>query len=99
MPCGTSTSCRTKASPINRCASENVVMRPSRRTGLSVLLAVVVWFVSAPLASAAGYWTCSDGKWLAVGQPQHDVPIKSCGSHLEIPHTRLACEQAGGSWG
>jgi hypothetical protein len=74
-------------------------MRLGRGTGLSVLLAIALWFVGASGASAAGYWTCSDGKWTAVGQPQHGVPVKSSGSLLEIPRTQADCEQAGGNWG
>lgn len=48
---------------------------------------------------AAGYWTCADGKWVAVGGPSYVMPSKLCGSQLEIPHTQPACEQAGGRWG
>lgn len=77
----------------------NVVKRPSHGSSLSILIAMFVWAASTSLASAAGYWTCSDGKWIAIGNPEYAMPIKSCGSHLQIPHTQLDCEQAGGSWG
>jgi hypothetical protein len=66
---------------------------------LRVLLAILLWAASASWASAAGYWTCADGKWVAAGNPEHAMPIKSCGSRLAIPDTQAACEQAGGRWG
>jgi len=77
----------------------NVVKRSDYARGLSVVLAMLLWAGSTSFTHAAGYWTCSGDKWVAVGDPQHAIPIKSCGSHLEIPRTQLACEQAGGSWG
>jgi hypothetical protein len=77
----------------------NVLKRSDYARGLSVVLAMLLWAGSTSFTHAAGYWTCSGDKWLAVGDPQHAMPIKSCGSHLEIPRTQLACEQAGGSWG
>ena len=77
----------------------NVVRRLTRALGLSVLLAVFVWTGSTASSQAAGYWTCTGGAWSAVGNPQHATPLKSCGSHLEIPRTQRACENAGGRWG
>ena len=53
---------------------------------------------STSLGNAPGYWTCSGDKWVSVGDPQHAMPSKSCGSQLEIPGTQPACEQAGGRW-
>jgi hypothetical protein len=77
----------------------SVVKRPSHRSSRSILAAIFLWTASTSLASAAGYWTCSDGKWIAVGQPEYTMPTKSCGSQLGIPRSQLACEQAGGRWG
>lgn len=62
---------------------------------LGVLLA---WGVAAPSAHADGYWACRDGSWIAMGRPLHAMPSKTCGSRLEIPGTRAACEDAGGLW-
>jgi hypothetical protein len=67
--------------------------------GLRILFAMFLWFGSASAGNAAGYWSCSGDKWIAVGDPQHAMPTKSCGSQLEIPSTQLACEQGGGRWG
>lgn len=69
------------------------------RLGLALILAMLVWAGSTSFVRAAGYWTCSGGGWLAVGDPQHTMPQKLCGSRLEIPGTQLACENAGGKWG
>jgi hypothetical protein len=77
----------------------NVVKRLSHGSSLTALVAIFLWAASASLVAAAGYWTCSDGKWITVGDPQYAMPIKSCGSQLEIPRTQPACEQAGGRWG
>jgi hypothetical protein len=77
----------------------NVVKRPDYALVLSALLAMLLWVGSASFTHAAGYWTCSGDKWIAVGDPRHAMPSKLCGAHLEIPRTQLACEQAGGSWG
>ena len=75
------------------------VVRLIRALGLSVLLALLLWAGSTAVSQAAGYWTCSGGAWIAVGNPQHPAPLKSCGSQLDIPRTQLACESAGGKWG
>jgi hypothetical protein len=77
----------------------NLVKRPDRAPSLSVLLAMFLWLGATSFAHAAGYWACADGKWVAVGDPGHAMPSKSCGSQLKIPGTKLACEQAGGRWG
>jgi hypothetical protein len=77
----------------------NVVRRLTHALGLSVLLAVFLWTGSTASSQTAGYWTCTGGAWIAVGNPQHPKPLKSCGSQLEIPRTQLACESAGGKWG
>jgi hypothetical protein len=77
----------------------NVVRRLNRAPALSVLLAIFLWTGCTSFTQAAGYWTCTGGAWVAIGNPQHTLPLKSCESHLEIPHTQLACEQAGGKWG
>ena len=76
-----------------------VVKRRDRAPGLSVLLAVLLWTGATSVTHATGYWTCSGDKWIAVGEPGHAMPSKSCGSQLEIPGTKLSCEQAGGRWG
>ena len=76
-----------------------VVKRPRNAPSLSVLLAMFLWVGTTSFTHAAGYWTCAGGGWVAVGDPQHAMPSKLCGSHLEIPRTQLACEQAGGRWG
>ena len=76
-----------------------VVTRLTRALGLTILLAVLLWTAGTAPSQAAGYWTCSDGVWTAVGIPQHAAPLKSCGSKLDIPRTQPACENAGGKWG
>jgi hypothetical protein len=76
-----------------------VMKRWHRAADRSVLLALLLWIGPTSFAYADGYWTCSGGKWIAVGQPQHAVPLKVCGSELDRPQTQLACEQAGGRWG
>jgi hypothetical protein len=76
-----------------------VVKRPDHAPSLSVLLAIFLWVGSTSFTHADGYWTCSGDKWVAVGDPEYAMPIKSCGSDLAIPGTQLACEQAGGRWG
>jgi hypothetical protein len=75
----------------------NVVKRHT--LGPSLLFAILLWAGGASSGHAAGYWTCADDKWVAVGDPQHAMPSKSCGSRLEIPDTQLGCEQGGGRWG
>src|SRR3972149_520755 len=77
----------------------NVARQPNHTLSLSVLLVILLWAGSTSFAHAAGYWACSGGKWITVGHPEYAIPIKSCGSRLEIPRTQLACERAGGSWG
>jgi hypothetical protein len=77
----------------------NVLKRPNHTLGFNVLLAILLWGASPSLVHAAGYWTCSGDKWVAIGDPQHAMPSKSCGFSLEIPGTQLACEQGGGRWG
>jgi hypothetical protein len=76
----------------------NVVERPDHPFG-AIVLAILFWAFSASFAHAEGYWACAAGGWVAIGDPQHAMPLKSCGSHLEMPDTQLACEQVGGSWG
>jgi hypothetical protein len=57
----------------------NVVTRLTRAFDLTALSAVFLWATSTASSQAAGYWTCSDGTWIAVGNPQHAAPLKSCG--------------------
>jgi len=71
----------------------------SRAVCLGGMLTLVFFLASAGASHAAGYWTCSGGDWITVGQPTYAKPIKVCGSHLDIPHTQEACESAGGKWG
>jgi hypothetical protein len=75
----------------------NVVKR--RRLRLVIFLALLFVAGNVSLAQAAGYWTCAGDKWVAVGHPQYPMPIKACGSRLELPRTQAGCEQAGGHWG
>ncbi len=70
------------------------------------ILFVALYAVSAlaPLGDPAraaepGYWSCSGGSWIAVGEPRTPVPIKACGVEIAIPDDRAGCEKAGGSWG
>lgn len=77
----------------------NVGKRPDHAASLSVLLAMLLCAGSTSFVHGAGYWTCSADKWTAVGEPQHAIPVKSCGSRPERPRTQFACEQAGGRWG
>jgi hypothetical protein len=41
---------------------------------------------------------CEEGAWVATGRPLHAMPLKACGSKLEMPGTRSACQDAGGCW-
>jgi len=74
------------------------LQRLNHAFAVRLLLPILLWAASASLASAAGYWTCSDGKWTAVGAPDYAMPLKACGAELAIPRTQAACEQAGGHW-
>jgi hypothetical protein len=76
-----------------------VVNRRDRAFVRGVLLAACLCAGAASFAHAAGYWTCSDDKWTAVGDPQHARPSKACGFELTIPRSQLGCEQVGGRWG
>lgn len=82
-----------------RARSAKFVRRWHLATGLCMAWAVLLWVTNPSAAQSPGYWTCSDGKWIGVGQPQHVPPLKICGSRLEIPRTQLLCERAGGRWG
>ena len=77
----------------------NVVKRADWTLVLGFLLAACLCAGNTSFAHAAGYWSCSGGKWIAVGNPQHAMPKKICGFELKIPRTQLACEQSGGRWG
>lgn len=77
----------------------NVPKQKNHRSKLCVLLAVFLWAGGTSFSHAAGYWSCSGGAWVAVGQPQYAMPLKKCGTQLEIPRAQLGCEQAGGRWG
>lgn len=74
-------------------------MTIARGIHLGVALASLLWLDGMSRAEAAGYWTCSGNTWVAVGEPQHPAPTKSCQSQLEVPNTQAACELAGGRWG
>jgi hypothetical protein len=50
-------------------------------------------------AEAAGYWSCADGQWTAIGSPRHPKPVKTCGSEFAVPETEGECRAAGGRWG
>ena len=75
-----------------------IVARPFAYA-LAVLAAAFFCIGSTAVSHAAGYWKCSSGAWVAIARPQHAAPLKTCGSHLDIPHTQDACEKAGGKWG
>jgi hypothetical protein len=68
------------------------------RTVALTLWAAFAVSATVPLAHADGYWTCEEGTWGAIGRPPHAMPSKVCGSKLEVPGTRSACEDAGGRW-
>jgi hypothetical protein len=72
-----------------------------RKTRIVIFTMMILfgWAGAPSLTHAAGYWTCSDGDWVAIGHPDHARPSKSCGSRLVIPSTRPACDSAGGTWG
>ena len=78
-------------------------MKIVRRTGVApvliILSTILLGAAGAPLAHAAGYWTCDGGTWVPVGGPPYPAPLKKCGAQLERPRTQTACEQAGGRWG
>lgn len=67
--------------------------------GMRMLLALALSAGGASLVDAAGYWTCSNGAWVAVEAPQHPKPVKSCGARLERPRTVEDCARVGGRWG
>jgi hypothetical protein len=77
----------------------DIMNRVDRAFAMAVMIAACLLAGSTSLAHAAGYWSCSDGKWIAVGNPHHAMPSKTCGFQLVIPRTQLACEQSGGRWG
>jgi hypothetical protein len=67
-----------------------------------VILLAVLGLASAVLSAAAadpGYWRCSGGSWVAVGEPRTPSPSRACGVEPAIPGDRAGCEQAGGTWG
>src|ERR1700712_2281538 len=76
----------------------NDIKRLVQLSRLSVFLSAVIWTGGMSFGNAAGYWTCSSDKWVAVGDPKHAMPSKVCGKRLETPGTQSACEQAGGRW-
>lgn len=67
----------------------------------------MILFAAAALASAIfaaaaaepGYWRCSGGSWVAVGEPRTPPPSRACGVEPAIPDDRAGCEKAGGTWG
>ncbi len=67
--------------------------------GLGLGLAILLWLLTPSASSAFGYWTCAGASWVAVGKPDYPMPIKTCGSKLEIPGMQEACEKVGGRWG
>ena len=73
--------------------------RSNHAAGLAIALAMLLWVGATSVGHAAGYWTCADGKWTAIGDPGYATPSKLCGSKLEIPRTKPDCEAAGGRWG
>ena len=77
----------------------NAPKRNRKAPEFRIVLAAVLWIAGPSFAHAAGYWTCSGSTWTAVGKPQHPMPLKKCGTELEIPRTQQAYEQAGGRWG
>lgn len=72
-----------------------------RESVVNRVLAITAFLLLATAcapAFAAGYWTCSDGVWVAVGEPRHLKPLKACGVDLSIPESEAACLAAGGRW-
>jgi hypothetical protein len=65
----------------------------------TILLIACLFVAAPPQAGGAGFWTCSDGAWVAVGRPSYPAPVKACGSRLYIPKTKAQCEDVGGLWG
>jgi hypothetical protein len=49
----------------------SVLTRSARAFGLTVLSTVFLWAAGTASSQAAGYWACSGGAWIAVGNPQH----------------------------
>jgi hypothetical protein len=76
-----------------------VVKRLDHALVIGVLFAACLCTPSLSFGHPAGYWTCSSGKWIAVGRPKYPAPSKLCGSKLKIPRTQFACEESGGRWG
>jgi hypothetical protein len=77
----------------------NPLRQTYRRLAAELLLAVLLGAAIPSLAVAEGYWACSEGSWVAAGHPGYPPPLKSCGSHLDIPHTEAECAQVKGVWG
>lgn len=73
--------------------------RDTIRTLALLILVLAAFAVRPEVADAAGYWTCSQGRWVAVGHVAHPRPLKACGVELKIPKSEAGCKQAGGSWG
>lgn len=72
---------------------------------LLLLLALVVSLLESSVSAAElGYWQCQANQWVAVGYPEHPMPIKVCGmepsnANMRIPSTPEACANQGGHWG
>jgi hypothetical protein len=71
--------------------------------GLALLLAAI-GFVSPSAAEEQppGYWSCNGTEWVAVGAPEHPLPLIQCGGTVvvgEPADTQERCEAQGGIWG
>ena len=69
---------------------------------LVVLLAAMgVTVPSSAGEPPPGYWSCNGTAWVAVGAPEHPLPLVSCGAPVVTVgegYTQESCEEAGGIW-
>lgn len=70
--------------------------------GLARRLIVVLCLALLPgVASAAelGYWSCSKGHWVPVGEPSYNRPARECMEKPPLPQSEPRCDALGGTWG
>ena len=75
----------------------------NRLGGMALLLVAVS--PAAPSTAGEpppGYWSCNGTQWVAVGSPEHPLPLVQCGGTPTGDGgavTPELCEKAGGIWG
>ena len=51
------------------------------------------------LGADTGYWTCSKGQWVPVGEPSYNRPLRDCMEKPPLPQSQQRCDALGGTWG